>query len=342
MTQYERARKQFEQLMRLWWRCVTEQRVRPDKRPAIEEEFESIAAALGVDFYRTPPEEGRLMFLPLTDTQLPRSVILRTSALLASLNPTLRKQLAERAIDPKEYSWQFFDGMTEFEYASIPNKVTPVTLTTDQDAARLLKPVVSTDEYTYRPALRQVQFHAALQRAVASDGSLIVVLPWKVKGKVSHYLFPTRETKPDSRLVFPDWERAIPLRSEVESAPIPMERLLPRIPGLLNLTRVFNWHLGTSAHWFSIRGVITIGTDLTIAVDSLQFSKTLTVLAGAGTTRIVLRASSPLRPVLLVDADDPRRFACLFAQKHGELVGRLLSVATATTDPPEFTGLTRN
>lgn len=340
MTRREHLRTQFSALMPLWWKCVERGLYSADHRLMIEQELTGIAAHLGTDFYRTPPEEGHMTFLPLKGKRVPRSTILRTPEYLASLNSSLKKQLTAREIDAKDYSWHFFDGVETFEYASIPNPITTATLTSDHDVAQVLQPVLAIEEQ-HRPELRQVQFHARLQRAVGINGMVIVVLPWRVEGKHSHYLYPSRKI-PDSRLVFPEWEPVVPLHSEVESVPVPIQRLLDRLPGILNLTRVFNWYLGTSARSYGLRGVIEIGGDLTIALDCVQLSQALTVLARAGTTRVVLRATAPLKPVLIVDADDPRRFAVLFAQKPVELMGRLLSVATATTDPPEFIGLLRS
>lgn len=338
MTHREQLRTQFSTLLSLWWKCVERDLYSADHRRMIEEELTGVATDLGTDFYRTPPEEGHMMFLPLKGKRVPRSTILRTPEYLASLNAQFRTQLTAREIDATDYSWDFFDGVREFEYASIPHPITPLSLTSDHDVARALQPVLAPEEQ-HRPELRQVQFNARLQRAVGINTMVIVALPWAVEGKHTHYLYPSRKI-PDSRLVFPEWEPVVPLQAGVESVQVPIQRLLNRLPGILNLTRVFNWHLGTSPTWYSLRGAVEIGSDLTVAFDSVQLSQALTVLARAGTTRVVLRATAPLKPVLIVDADDPRRFACLFAQRREELVGRLFSLATATTDPPEFTGLT--
>jgi len=319
--------------MALWWQCVERNKVKQGKHRAIEEEFESIAAALDTTFYRTRPPSGHPVFLPLLDKAVPRSTILRDPTLLGSIDSTLRKRLTEHKIDPRSYAETFFADLEDFEYASIPQRVKPVALTTDQDVVRLLKPITSDDDFRF--SLHHILFSAEAQRAVATDSYVLVTLPWHVT-RASYGLHRTTgEEIPGNE--YPNWPSIVPITATVQSVPLALERLMGRVQSLVNLSRI-EALLPSSKR--GVWGRLRIGDSFDITFNALILVRAVAALLKAGVRSVVLRGTVAHEALLLVDVEDARRFALVMPVRNdgGVPVGEMLRV-TAAAHAPDFTGI---
>lgn len=323
----------FHTLMPMWWRCVEKKLIKERQRTAIEEEFDRIAEAIGTTFFRTaPPTDEPSVFLPLVGRTVSRPAILRSSEYLGSIDATFRKRLTEQKIDPAKYAEEFFRDLSRFEYASVPHRTKPVTLITDQDVVQVLKPLASEDDF--RPAMQHVLFDAEAQHAVATDGFALVALPRAVPGETYGMHPKTGAAMTDQ---YPNWRSVVPLTATVQSEPIALERLLVRLQGLLNLSRISTWD---AAMHGDVWGRLGIGPKFDIVFAAGVLSRAVVALFKAGVRQVVLRASHPHRPLLIVDVADERRFALAMPVRDdgARPVGELLRVRTVPYIR-DFTGI---